>query len=121
MTHEFQGEFMKKLAPILALFLAGCATSGAHVETSKLEQLKPGVTTIADTEALLGQPQSVSRHADGSTTLGYGFSSVQTDGKSLIPIVGGLIGKGTTSSVEYTGLNFDQSGRYLNSTSYQHN
>lgn len=113
---------MKRLLiPTLALFLAGCATSGAHVETSKLEQLKPGITTIVDTEALLGQPQSVLRHADGTKTLGYGFSSVQTDAKSMIPVVGYFIGKGTTSSVEYTGLNFDKAGHYTNSTSYQHN
>jgi len=107
--------------PTLALFLAGCATSGAHLDQNKLASLKPGVTTIADTEALLGTPQSVSSRADGTTTLGYQFSSVQTDGKSMIPLVGGFLGKGTNSSVEYTGLNFDRSGHYVNSTSYQHN
>jgi hypothetical protein len=109
------------LIPTLALVLAGCATTGEHMDQSKLASLKPGVTTIADAESVLGKPQSVSRHADGSTTLGYGFSSVQTDGKSMIPIVGGFLGKGTSSSLEYTGLNFDRTGHYTNSTSYQHN
>jgi len=113
---------MKRLLiPTLALILAGCATSGEHMDQSRLAQLKPGVSTITDAESLLGKPQSVSRHADGTTTLGYGFSSVQTDGKSMIPVVGYFIGKGTTSSVEYTGLNFDKNGHYLNSTGYQHN
>lgn len=108
------------LIPTLALLLAGCATQGARMDTSKLDQLKPGVSTISDAETLLGKPQSVSRHPDGSTTLGYSFSSVQTDGKSMIPLVGGFIGKGTTSSVEYTGVNFDKTGRYTSYSSYQH-
>jgi hypothetical protein len=59
------------LIPTLALFLAGCATSGAHMDQDKLASLKPGITTIAETENILGKPQSVLRHADGSTTLGY--------------------------------------------------
>jgi hypothetical protein len=101
--------------------LSACATQGEHMDQSKLASLRPGITTIAETENILGKPQSVLRHADGSTTLGYGFSSVQTDGKSMIPLVGYFIGKGTTSSVEYTGLNFDGSGHYVNSTSYQNN
>lgn len=106
----------------LAMVLAGCATTqGTHMDTGKLDQLKPGVSNISDAENLLGKPQSVTRHPDGTTTLGYQFSSVQTDGKSMIPIVGGFLGKGTTSSVEYTGLKFDQAGRYTTYTSYQHN
>jgi hypothetical protein len=109
------------LIPTLALLLAGCATQGQHTDTSKLDQLKPGISTMADAENLLGKPQSVTRHPDGTTTLGYSFSSVQTDGKSMIPVIGGFIGKGTTSSVEYTGLNFDRTGHYVNFSSYQRN
>lgn len=109
------------LLAVTTLLLAACATQGEHVDQNKLGQLKPGQTTIADAENLLGKPQSVTRRPDGTTTLGYGFSSVQTDGKSMIPVVGYFIGKGTTSSVEYTGLNFDKSGHYLNSTSFQQN
>jgi hypothetical protein len=108
------------LIPTLALLLAGCATQGARMDTSKLDQLKPGVSTIADAENLLGKPQSVTRHPDGTTTLGYSFSSVQTDAKSMIPVVGTFLGKGTTSSVEYTGLTFDKAGRYTSYSSYQH-
>lgn len=109
------------LIPTLALLLAGCASQGTHMDTGKLNQLKPGISTMADAENLLGEPQSVTRHPDGTTTLGYQFSSVHTDAKSMIPIVGSFVGKGTTSSVEYTGLNFDQSGRYMTYTTYQHN
>jgi outer membrane protein assembly factor BamE (lipoprotein component of BamABCDE complex) len=114
---------MKRLLipTLAALLLAACATQGEHVDQNKVDRLKPGVTTIADAEALLGKPQSVTRHPNGTTTLGYGFSSVQTDGKSMIPIVGYFVGKGTTSSVEYTGLNFDKTGHFLNSTSFQQN
>lgn len=114
---------MKHLSTLAlaALLLAGCATQGTHTDTSNLTQLKPGVSTIDDAEALLGKPQSVTRHPDGTTTLGYSFSSVQTDTKSMIPIVGGFIGKGTTSSVEYTGLTFDKSGHYMTYSSFKGN
>jgi len=114
---------MKKVLLLFGstLLLTACATQGQHLDQSRLSSLKPGVTTIADAEALLGKPQSVTRRPNGTTILGYGFSSVQTDGKSMIPVVGYFVGKGTTSSVEYTGLNFDQSGHYLNSTSFQQN
>jgi len=109
------------LIPTLALLLAGCASQGTHMDTGKLNQLKPGISTMADAEALLGKPQSIARHPDGSTTLGYSFSSVQTDAKSMIPVLGTFLGKGTTSNVEYTGLNFDRAGHYTNFSSYQQN
>lgn len=109
------------LISTFVLLLAGCATQGSRADNSKLDQLKPGVSTISDAESLLGKPQSVARHPDGSTTLGYSFSSVQTDAKSMIPVVGTFLGKGTTSNVEYTGLNFDRAGHYTNFSSYQHN
>lgn len=112
---------MKHLSTVAlaALFLAGCATPGAHTDTSKLTLLKPGVSTIADAEALLGKARSVTHRPDGGTTLGYSWSSVQTDGKSLIPIVGTFLGKGTSSSVEYTAVNFDKAGHYTNYSSFQ--
>lgn len=91
------------------------------MDTSKLDQLKPGISTIDDAERLLGRPESVMRHPDGTTTLGYGFSSTQTDAKSMIPIAGYFMGKGTTSSTQYTGLNFDKAGHYTTYTSYQRN
>ena len=106
---------------IAAILLAACATQGEHVEQNKLGELKPGVTTIADAEAVLGKPESVARHPDGTTTLTYGTSSVQTDGKSLIPIVGGFLGKGTRSSMDYTLLTFDKTGHYTTYSTYQHN
>ena len=114
---------MKKVLSLLGstLLLAACATQGEHVDPNKLSQLKPGVTTIAEAENMLGKPDSVFRHADGTTTLSYGFSSTTTDGKSLIPIVGGFIGKGATSSIEYTTLIFDASGHFSKWSNYQRN
>lgn len=112
---------MKRFAMlVLTTLLAACATTqGAHTDTSKLTQLKPGVSTVADAEALLGKARSVTHRPDGGTTLGYSWSSVQTDGKSMIPIVGGFLGRGTSSSVEYTAVNFDKAGHYTNYSSFQ--
>lgn len=103
------------------LFLAGCAAQGTHMDTTALDQLKPGRSTISDAERLLGKPQSVTKRLDGGTTLGYSFSSVQTDPKSMIPVVGTFLGKGTTTSGGYTAVNFDQRGLFTNYSSFQRN
>jgi hypothetical protein len=105
----------------LTLLTAGCASQGTRMDTTALDQLKPGRSTISDAERLLGKPQSMTRRVDGGTTLGYSFSSVQTDPKSMIPLVGGFIGKGTTTSGEYTSVNFDQRGLFTNYSSFQRN
>jgi len=113
---------MKKLVVVLlASALSACATQGAKVDPDKLGQLKPGISTISDAKALFGEPESSSRHQDGTTTLTYGFSSTTTDGKSLIPIVGGFIGKPTKSSIDYTMLTFDKSDHFLKWSDYQRN
>jgi hypothetical protein len=113
---------MKKFVVVLlAGVLSACATQGAKVDPDKLSQLKPGVSTISDAKALFGEPESSSRHQDGTTTLTYGFSSTTTDGKSLIPIVGGFIGKPTKSSIDYTMLTFDKSDHFLKWSNYQRN
>jgi hypothetical protein len=113
---------MKKFVVVLlAGMLSACATQGAKVDPNKLAQLKPGVSTISDAKALFGEPESSARHQDGTTTLTYGFSSTTTDGKSLIPIVGGFIGKPPKSSIDYTMLTFDKSEHFLKWSNYQRN
>jgi hypothetical protein len=109
------------LVSTVFLLLAGCVSQGTRMDTAALDQLKPGRSTVADAEHLLGKPQSVTRRVDGGTTLGYSFSSVQTDPKSMIPIVGTFFGKGTTTSGEYTSVNFDQRGLFTNYSSFQRN
>lgn len=106
---------MKKIFALLAfpLLLTACATSGAKLDQNKLDELKPGVSTIQDAERLFGDPESTTHNNDGTTMLSYGYSAEQMDAKSFIPIAGAFIGHGPHTQTETLGLIFDTSGHYL--------
>lgn len=105
------------LAAIAAIVLSACATtSGKKVDQDYVASLKPGVTTIADVEAVLGKPITVNRNPDGTTTLTYGYASTKTSAAAYIPVVGTLLGK-TDITNEGTFLEFSKSGRFVKSWS----
>jgi hypothetical protein len=116
MNHRPAGRFA--LLAVTALFLSACASQGTHMDTSKLEQMKPGVSTIADARTLLGEPQTVTRKDDGTTVLAYSFSSSKMDPKGFIPIVGTFVGKGPSQDLEATRLTFDRTGHYVSYSRY---
>ena len=106
---------MKKniFAMLAVCGLAACATTtGTKVDTTKLDQLTPGVTTMAQAEQLLGQPTGISKNPDGTTTLAYFYSSNGQDAKTFIPLVGGFLGKSTSDS-SMTYLQFTSGDRYM--------
>ncbi|WP_136256473.1 hypothetical protein [Metallibacterium scheffleri] len=45
------------------LLLAGCMNVGTDIKPSQLSALKPGVTTLAQVEAQLGKPNTVTHNA----------------------------------------------------------
>lgn len=106
---------MKKtfLAILASSLLVACATTGTQISQDQLNQLKPGISTVADAEQLLGQPMSVQHNYDGTTQLDYLYSAEQTDAKSYIPIAGAFIGKGAHTQSQNTLLYFDKDGHYL--------
>lgn len=106
---------MKKIlfTALVISVLSACATTGTQIGPDKLAQLKPGITTIADAEQLLGQSMSVQHNYDGTTQLDYLYSAEQTDAKSYIPIAGAFIGKGNHTQSQNTLLLFDKDGKYL--------
>ncbi|UPG88296.1 hypothetical protein L2Y96_12785 [Luteibacter aegosomaticola] len=105
----------------LTLLMAACTSQGTRTDTTQVDQLKPGRSTVADAERLLGSPQSVTKRLDGGTTLGYSFSAVKTDPASTIPAVGPSLEKATTTSGEYTAVTFDQRGLFTNYSRFQRN
>ena len=82
---------MKTLLRWLSLSLltltlaAGCASSGQKVEQDKLSQIKKGVTTRAEVEALLGQPSHVTIVGNGKRIMFYTYSEVKANTASYIP------------------------------------
>lgn len=75
---------MLTAAALLALALtAGCATVGTDFADSKLPQLQPGTTTLAQATELLGaQPKQTVRHDNGSVTYIWQYVSASAVGVS---------------------------------------
>ncbi len=103
------------LISIGALALAGCATSGTKIDPNVVNSFKPGVTTLADAEARLGQPSQTTHNSDGTTTLAYIFGSSKVSGSTFIPFAGAFVGH-TDSQSQYTELVFDKGGRFVRSS-----
>jgi len=73
---------------LLAVSLAGCASSGRPIDQAKVKALKVGQTTIQQTEMALGKPTVTARLPDGQTLLEYVHATAQANGASFVPIVG---------------------------------
>jgi outer membrane protein assembly factor BamE (lipoprotein component of BamABCDE complex) len=102
-------------AMVMAL-LAGCATtSGNKIDPATISTFQPGVTTIAQVEAALGQPFQSTRMPDGSQQLQY-VSKVQNVSGDGMPTTGSEIPKHTSTMVS-TMLSFDQAGHFVRSWS----
>ncbi len=64
-------------AALIAVLLAGCATSGHKFDASAITSFQPGVTTMTQAEAALGQPFQSTKMPDGTQQLQY-VSKVQS-------------------------------------------
>lgn len=101
---------MKKLLCIVVMLcMAGCAASGREVRQEQLAQLHKGETTIDQTIMYLGQPTQRITMSDGTTSLNYVYTRVQSRPENFIPVVGSFVGGADTYST-YVILTFDQQG-----------
>jgi len=107
---------MKKIltTAIITLLLSACVntTTGTKMDSSKLDQLQVGTTTIEQARSLLGEPTGTAKNPDGTTTLTYFYSHNGQDAKSYIPLAGNFLGKGTHES-SMTYVQFDTKGKYM--------
>ncbi|RDS86314.1 hypothetical protein [Dyella psychrodurans] len=99
----------------IAVLLAGCATTTNKVDSTTIASFQPGVTTVAQVEAALGQPFQTLRMPDGTQQLQY-VSKVQNMAADSMATTGSVIPKRATTTVS-TMLAFDQSGHFLRSWS----
>jgi|SRR5215469_9532468 len=98
-----------------AVFLAGCATASNKVDSATIASFQPGVTTVAQAEAALGQPFQSTRMPDGTQQLQY-VSKVQDLAADTTPTTGSVVAKHNTKTIS-TMLSFDPSGHFLRSWS----
>ncbi len=76
----------------LALALVGCITAGDKVDRDKVSQIKKGVTTRAEVEALLGPPTHVAIVGNGTRLMIYEYHETKVKGQNFIPYAGAFIG-----------------------------
>lgn len=95
---------MKKIAVavMVALLLAGCASSGnkklqKETEVSMQSKIKEGVTTKSQLKTMLGSPDSVSFTDGGKEIWKYVHAKVKVSGKTFIPFYG-LFHNGTNGT-----------------------
>lgn len=98
-----------------AVLLSGCMTVGTKVDPSVVSKFQPGVTTISQAEAALGQPNNTTTMADGSTLIVYSFTHAQASGSSYIPVVGAFVGH-SDATTSMAMLTFDKHGKFVRST-----
>ena len=104
------------LAGLLALSLAGCATStGVSIAPGQLTSFQKGVTTSGDVIAALGKPNTMMSSSDGTKVFTYVSMKTTVKGATFVPIVG-LFAGGAASNVASTTFSFVQTGLLI---SYQ--
>lgn len=116
-----KGESVNKfIACIICLFLQGCVSVGTKTDQNVVNTFKPGVTTLAEVKAKLGDPNQTTQNADGSTLIQYIYATGHANGASYIPVVGLFAGKSIVDNVTRN-LTFDKAGRFVSATtSYGH-
>lgn len=65
---------------ILTAMLSACASVGREFDSSKLNQLQSGTSTIMDANRLLGKPTAMSTNSDGSQVLGWHYAKSSLGG-----------------------------------------
>lgn len=73
---------------LVAVLIAGCATSGKAIDQNKVTQIKEGVSTEQDVIQLLGNPYMKTLGSDGKIIMLYQYTKVKNRASNFIPIVG---------------------------------
>jgi len=94
---------------VAGVVLAGCATAGRKIDQSQVDLIQKGVSTQADVRAKLGDPQQVTRDADGNVTWQYLYSRATVKGESFIPFAGAFMG-GVNTQNQSTTVKFSPQG-----------
>lgn len=60
----------------LTFAIAGCTTIGNKFDPDRVDDLKPGISTIADATAILGPPALQSPDSNGSCLLQWNYTQI---------------------------------------------
>lgn len=106
------------LVVFFAATLNGCVSVGTKIDPTVVASFQPGVTTVAEAEAKLGKPNSVTTDSVGETYVTYVYAHAQSSASSFIPVAGAFVGH-TDSDTVSTVLVFDRAGKFVRSSTTQ--
>lgn len=92
----------------LALFNAGCASTGRKIDVDALDKIEKGVSTQEDVRSLIGSPDTITT-ANGKTTYTYTFARAAAGVTSYIPLVNNFTSNTKVQSQAVT-IAFDEKG-----------
>ncbi len=95
------------LTAVLVLVLSACASSGTRIDSSQLNEIRKGQTTVTEIVKKFGRPNLLSKNWDGTQTAAYATAEGRSDAASLLPLMGAVVGGGGTDSVIFY---FDSGG-----------
>lgn len=87
-------------ALLVATVVTACASAGNKFDASKVDQLRPGVSSVEDAVTLLGKPTAESNNVDGSKLLQWQYMSVMI----------------ASASSDHVAILFDRSGKMIRVT-----
>jgi hypothetical protein len=93
----------------LAVLMAGCASTGVHVDEAKVTQFRDVKTTYGDVVGSLGQPTSSMVASTGNRTIMYVYAHAQVRAATFVPVVGMFAGGMDTTSTSAS-FTFDRDG-----------
>jgi hypothetical protein len=90
---------MRAIITLSALLaVAACASSGIKVDPATVATFQQGKTSYQEVVARLGQPQNSILSPNGSRTIAYAYSEVQTNPVTFVPVVGLFAGSSNVHS-----------------------
>lgn len=98
------------------LLIGGCATTGTQIDAGQVKAFERGVTTRAEIESKLGQPNMVQTLPDGRAILTYTYAHAQARVASFIPVVG-LFAGGSDVKAQTVSIFLDAQGHFESSQS----
>lgn len=83
------------------VLLAGCASSGARIDTARLTEVRKGQTTVAEIVNKFGRPNVLSKNWDGTQTAVYASGEEGTGAAGALPLLGVLAAGGGSDAVVF--------------------
>jgi outer membrane protein assembly factor BamE (lipoprotein component of BamABCDE complex) len=95
-------------AAMLVVLTACNNTTGTKITDAQMNQFKDNQSTLQDVETALGNPTTVEKKSDGTTTIYYHYQNTSIDPTQYIPVVGLATAGAQTNEMAVTTFVFNK-------------